>query len=113
MGKRVAVRFGLSTPRRVVLSFERGPRGVGSMSIGKRATHCRFRGRRVVLPRGGVMRKGGGVAVGFVTKGRSLGEGSRFLCALLIPSHTHALFPYFRRPGLGTAFSLQLSVPAR
>lgn len=108
----VALHFSLTSQRRILVSFQRRHRGVGRIVTGKiPISGIHFRGRRVVLPTSSAIRKTGKVQVHFATNGRSLGQGSRCLCALLIPSHTHAMFPYFRRPGLGTRFALRLRLP--
>lgn len=96
----------------IVVSFQKRSRRMTSILLGNEGIPCAIGSRRVIVSAERITGKRGHIAVRFATGSRSLGHQSRFLCALLIPSQTHALFPYFSRPSVGSLFALSLRIPS-
>ncbi len=109
---RVTVRFTLSSPRRIVLDFDRPAGAVSGVRVDGRDVAVEAVNGHVVVPAAATRAGANAIDVAFVAGDEALNRGDDLLYTLFVPARARLTFPCFDQPDLKARYTLQLDVPA-
>jgi aminopeptidase N len=108
---RVAVRFTLSAPRRIVLDFAQPRDHVRSVRAGTRDVAFQFANSHLTIPAEATSAGENELLIEFVAGNEPLNRDREFLYTLFVPARAHLAFPCFDQPDLKGRYTLSLDVP--
>ena len=108
---RVAVRFTLSAPHRIVLDFAQPRDHVRSVRAGTRDVDFQFANGHLTIPAEATSAGENEVLIEFVAGNEPLNRDREFLYTLFVPARAHLAFPCFDQPDLKGRYTLSLDVP--
>jgi len=107
---RVAVRFALAAPGRVVLDFARPKDAVRAVRLdGRQVEYELVNGHLVIASATAGSHE---VAIDFVAGDEALNRNDEFLYTLFVPARARLAFPCFDQPDLKARYTVTLTVPA-
>jgi aminopeptidase N len=108
---RVAVRFALKAPHRIVLDFEQPRDRLRGVRAGGTDVRFAFENGHIIVP-AEVTRAGENeIVIAFVAGDEPLNRTDDFLYTLFVPARAHLAFPCFDQPNLKARYTLALTVP--
>src|SRR5688500_17495323 len=108
---RVAVRFTLSAPRRIVLDFAQPRDNVRSVRAGTRDVAFQFADGHLTIPAEATSAGENELLIEFVAGNEPLNRDREFLYTLFVPARAHLAFPCLDQPDLKARYTLSLDVP--
>jgi aminopeptidase N len=109
---RVAARFTMKAPGRVVLDFAQPRDRIVGVSTGSGAAAYAHENGHIVVPAGSTRAGANEITVDFIAGDDALNRNEEFLYTLFVPARARLTFPCFDQPDLKARYTLTLEVPA-